>query len=190
MKKYIPLLCLLLISTVLFAQKIETNVIDSKLNLVERYTQWEKLSRAGEFNSYFRIRESQWDTSYYFELKIILVTPADFAIAQGEDLVLTLANGDKLTLKCFKSATTCIGCGSAGTIAGSQVPGIQVVYKLPKKEMELLRYNPVLTKEQEEKHRKVNVEKIAVTASGKVIENNLTERSYYLIRKAIRSILK
>jgi len=190
MKKYISIIFLLFITTVINAQKIETNVIDAKQNLVERYTPWEKLSRAGEFNSYFRIREMQWDTTYYFELKIILVTPADFAIAQGEDLVFTLANGDKLTLKSFKSAKSCIGCGSNGTIAGSQVPGIQVTYILPKKEMELLRYNPILTKEQEEKHKKVNVEKLAVTASGKVIENNLTERSYYLIRKAIRSIMK
>jgi hypothetical protein len=110
-------------------------------------------------------------------------------VKEGQELIFTLSNGETVTLNCFKNTTSCTGCGAI-TIAGSTSPGIELSYKLPKKQMDKLRVNVVLTKEEYAKHKKDEIENLKINLTPGFIEHNLSENSYYQIRKAIRLVKK
>ncbi len=187
MKKYFLLLIPFIFPVFIFAQKLEENKIDPMTNLLMKHTSWEKFTLGGEFNSYFRI--SQIDSSYFFDIRIILTDYKPLDIKSGQELVFTLSNAETVTLTNFKTTQSCKGCGAVA-LAGSNSPGIQVSYILNKEQLEKLRYNVLLTKEQYEKHKKKVIEHIKIDTNSGSIEHNLSEFSYLQIRKAIRLVKK
>ena len=170
-----------------FAQKLEEVKIDPTSNILVKHTSWEKFTQGGDFNSYFRI--SQVDSSYFFDIRIILADRKAFDIKSGQNLTFTLANAETVILTCFNSKASCQGCGAV-TLAGSQVPGVEVSYGLDKDQLMKLRYNVLLTKEQYEKHKKKVIEHIKIDISSSSIEHDLSEFSFLQIRKAIKLVKK
>ncbi len=187
MKKAIVLSLLFILPLTYYAQKIEENKIDPVTHLLEQRTTWERFTQGGEFNSYFRV--CQYDSAFFLQLRIINADKKPFDIKAGQPLVLTMSDGGTVTLTCFKTTTSCQGCGAV-TIAGSQVPGVEAEYALNKEQLEKLRFNVLLTKEQYEKHKKKTIEHIKIDTSTNPIEHDLSEFSYLQIRKAIRLIKK
>ena len=183
MKNKILILLLLQLPFITEAQKLDEIKVDPVTHLIVKHTTWEKFTKSGEFNSYFRI--TQIDSSFFFEIRIILNDPKPLEVKEGQELIFTLANGEKVTIKSFKNYTSCTGCGAVA-IAGNTLPGIQIGYTINKNELEKLRINPELTKEQYEKHKKSQIEHIKINLTPKSIEHDLSENSYYQIRKAIR----
>ena len=185
MKKYCLLIFLFIVPLFFYAQKLEENRIDPVTNLLVKRTSWERFTQGGDFNSYFRV--SQVDSSYFFEIRIILTSYKAFSVKTGQELVFTLSNGETVTLTNFKTTTTCQGCGAV-TIAGSQVPGIEVSYNLNKEQLEKLKFNVLLTKEQYEKHLKKVIEHIKINTDSGIIEHSLSEFSFLQMRRAIRLV--
>ena len=178
---------LFMLPVFMFSQKLEINKIDPGSGLLVKHTTWEKFTQGGDFNSYFRV--SQVDSSYFFDIRIILATHAGFEIKSGQPLILTLANEETVTLNCFKTAVSCQACGAV-TLAGSNVPGVEVSYTLSKEQIEKLRFNVLLSKEQYEKHKKKLLEHLKIETSLGPIEHTLSENSYLQLRKAIRLVKK
>lgn len=187
MKKQLLFIALFIFPFSIYAQKLEENKIDPITNLLTKHTTWEKFTQGGDFNSYFRV--SQIDSSYFFEIRIILADRKPFEIKAGNELVFTLSNAETVTLTNFKTTASCQGCGAVA-IAGSQVPGVQVSYNLNKEQLEKLRFNVLLTKEQYEKHKKKVIEHLKIDINSGSIEHDLSEFSYLQIRKAIRLVKK
>ncbi len=187
MLKQIIVALLILFPIVNYAQKLEEVKIDPVSHLLIKHTSWEKFTKTGQFNSYFRM--SQVDSAYFFEIRIILNEPKPMEAKEGEELIFTLSNGEKLTLNCFKGKKSCLGCGAV-TIAGNSSPGIELSYHLTKQQLEKLRINQVLTKEEYAQHKKEEIEHIKLNITSGSIEHELSENSYYQIRKSIKLLKK
>ena len=187
MKKVFLLLIVFIIPDIFYAQKLIENGIDPVSGILVKHTSWEKFTQGGDFNSYFRV--SQIVSSYFFEIRIILLERKAFDIKAGQPLVLTLSNGEMVTLTNFKTTESCQGCGAVA-LAGSQVPGVQVSYSLNKQQLAKLRYNVLLTKEEYDRHKKKIIEHIKLDISSATIEHNLSEFSFLQIRRAIRLVQK
>lgn len=183
MKKIFLLLLISFASTFIYAQKLEQVKIDPVSQLMIKHTSWERFTKAGDFNSYFRM--TQIDSVYFFEMRVILTDPKPLAVKEGQELIFTLSNGETVTLNSFKTIASCMGCGAV-TIAGNTSPGIELTYKLTKKQFDKLRINAVLSKEQYEKHQKKQIEHIKITLNPGSIEHELSENSFYQIRKACK----
>ncbi len=73
MKNKILILSLLLLPYIIDAQKLDEVKVDPVTHLIVKHTSWEKFTKSGEFNSYFRM--TQKESSFYFEIRIILNDP-------------------------------------------------------------------------------------------------------------------
>ncbi len=187
MKKNIFIFLLFSISLFSQAQKLLENGIDPVTTLLTKHTSWEKFTQGGAFNSYFRV--SQVDSSYFFEIRIILQDHKAFEVKSGQPLVFTLSNGETVTLTNFRTTASCQGCGAVA-LAGSQVPGVEVAYNLNKEQLGKLKYNVLLSKEEYEKHKKKIIEHIKIDISNGSIDHDLSEFSYLQTRRALRLVKK